>query len=210
MIKKIIFLVSLLFLAASAPALAAETAGPDANQAQIKRIESYLNDIRTLKARFTQTGPDGKALSGVFYLSRPGKLRFEYDPPVTDFIVADGIFIYFYDGQMGEQSNMPISNSLADFFLRKKLDLSGDIMVSEFKKRNGLFQLTLAQSVDPAAGSITLFLTPEPLALKKWTVVDAQGLKTTIELSETESGIRLKDHLFYYHDPDRKIPNFNK
>lgn len=210
MIRKLRCLLAILALVSfTAPAIAAQTA-LEANQAQIGKIENYLNGIKTMKARFTQTGPDGQTLAGIFYLSRPGKLRFEYDAPVTDFIVADGIFIYFYDGQMGEQSNMPISNSLADFFLRKKLDLSGDIMVSEFKKKNSLWQLTLAQSVDPAAGSITLFLTPEPLALKKWTVVDAQGLKTTIELTEIEPGIRLKDNLFYYHDPELKIPNFNK
>lgn len=178
--------------------------------AQIEKIETYLNSIKTMKARFTQTGADGNTITGTFFLKRPGKLRFEYDQPVTDFIVADGIFIYFYDGQMGEQSNMPISNSLADFFLRKQLNLSGDVMVSQFRKRNGLLQLTLAQSVDPGAGSLTLFLTPDPLTLKKWDVVDAQGLTTEIALSDVEQGISLKDSLFYYHDPEHKNTNYNR
>lgn len=205
---KNIFAFLSLFVFLSLPTLAAPPA-PD-TAAEVARIQTYLNGIRTMQARFAQTGPDGERTTGTFFLKRPGRLRFEYDPPVTDFIVADGIFLYFYDGIAGEQSNMPIGNSLADFFLRKHLDLSGDVTVTGLERKAGMLALTLTQTADPAAGSLTIYLTDAPLTLKKWGVVDAQGLKTTVELSEVVNGPRLKDSLFYYRDPDNKKSKYNK
>lgn len=205
--KITLVLLSFLLLFSAAPALAA----PAGETAEITRVQDYLNGIKTMQARFVQTDPGNEKASGTFYLKRPGRLRFEYDPPVADFIVADGIFLYFYDGQAGEQSNMPIGNSLADFFLRKRLDLAGDVTVTDFQRKpGGLIALTLTQTADPAAGTLTIFLSDAPLALKKWKVVDAQGLTTTVELSDAVNGPRLKDSLFYYRDPEKKNTNINR
>ena len=83
----------------------------------VVRAETYLRDLDTARARFLQTAQNGSQLAGTFYLNRPGKLRFDYDDPVEDFIVADGRFIYFYDSQLGEQTNAPIGQTLADFLV---------------------------------------------------------------------------------------------
>ena len=71
-------------------------------------VEHYLQGLTSARARFVQTTHDGTQLVGTFYLQRPGKLRFEYDDPIKDFVVADGVFIYFYDAELGEQSNASI------------------------------------------------------------------------------------------------------
>ena len=191
---------------ASPPAQAALS---EQQAAQVKKIEEALNGIKTMQARFTQTAPNGKEVSGTFYLSRPGKLRFEYDPPVTDFIVADGVFLYFYDGQMKQQSNMPISGSLADFFLRKHLDLSGDVTVKKLQKKGGFWEVSVAQTNDPAAGTLVIGLDQKTLALQKWRVIDAQGVTTKIQLKDINTGMSLDRNLFYYHDPERKMINYN-
>lgn len=173
-------------------------------------VEKYLNGIRTLKARFIQTSQDGSKVAGDFMLKRPGRLKFTYDAPVEDFIVADGIFIYYYDAALGEQSSAPISQSLADFFLRKDLTLSGDVQVMGVKRDGGLLQVTLAQTADPMAGTLTLAFTEAPLQLKKWRVVDSTGAVTEVELFETVEGIKLDSALFHYYDPKRKKPGLNK
>ncbi|MFH1157433.1 MAG: outer membrane lipoprotein carrier protein LolA [Pseudomonadota bacterium] len=173
-------------------------------------VEAYLNGISTLRARFVQTAGDGRQAGGTFLLKRPGRMRFEYAHPLTDFIVADGLFIYYYDGQMKQQSNVPIGESLAGFFLRPDLKLSGDIGVSGIKRDGGLLRVTLVQSEDPLAGSLTLALTEHPLRLKKWIVVDAQGLITEVELFDVESGVKLDDDAFHYYDPERKNPSYNR
>ena len=69
----------------------------------VQAVQKYLNSLNTMWAKFIQTSPDGDSVSGTFYLNRPGRLRFEYDAPVDDFVVADGNFIYFYDAAVKEQ-----------------------------------------------------------------------------------------------------------
>lgn len=189
---------------------AAYAAVPQDVPPEVKAVEAYLNGISTLKTDFVQTDNQGKQMAGVFLLKRPGRMRFDYQPPVTDFIVSDGLLVHYYDGQMKQESSMPIGRSLADFFLRKNLRLSGDISVSDVRRENGLLQMTLTQTRNPLAGSLTLILSEKPLQLKKWRVVDAQGLVTKIDLLNTQAGIKLSNSLFHYYDPARKESFLNK
>lgn len=169
-----------------------------------KAAESYLQKLATARARFVQTTHDGTQLVGTFFLERPGKLRFEYDPPIEDFVVADGFFIYFYDAELGEQTNAPIGQTLADFFLRKNLKLKDDITVSQIRRGGNYLQVTLTQTADPDAGSLTLgFKEDNGLELSKWRIVDAQGLITEVELFYLKTGITHPAGLFAYADPGK-------
>ena len=170
----------------------------------IQKAEIYLQELKTAYADFVQTAHDGGKASGRFYLSRPGKLRFDYDNS-DDFIVADGTLIYFYDSQLDEQTNAPIGQTLADFLLRKSLKLSGDVSVKNVNQGGGYLRLTLVQTADPAAGELTLFFderADQPFSLKKWEVKDSQGLKTTVELFNLTSVDKMPPGLFHYVDPE--------
>lgn len=171
-------------------------------------VESYLQNLESARARFVQTTHDGTQLVGTFYLQRPGKLRFEYDDPIKDFVVADGFFIYFYDAELGEQTNAPIGQTLADFFLRKDLSLSDDVRVESVRRKGGFLQVELIQKSDPEAGSLILALKEDPMTLAKWRVVDAQGLITEVELFYLKDDITHPSDLFVYADPD-KTQSFN-
>ncbi len=176
----------------------------------IQAAQDYLQNLHTAKARFVQTTNDGTQLVGNFYLDRPGKLRFEYDPPIKDFIVADGFLIYFYDGQLKEQTHAPIGSTLADFFLQKNIDLHDeDLKITEVKRGGGLLQITLVQADDPDAGSLTLGFKENPMELKKWRVVDGQGMITEIELFYLKTGIKHPGGLFAYVDPESKEIKYN-
>ena len=124
-------------------------------------------------------------------------------------MVADGFFIYFYDAQLGEQSNAPIGQTLADFLLRPKLELSGDLKVKGVKRGGDLLQIELTQSADPEAGSLTLGFSEDPLTLKKWRVVDGQGLITEVELFYLKTDVKHPSGMFVYNDPKGK-KNFNE
>jgi outer membrane lipoprotein-sorting protein len=182
---------------------------PQEQQQAVNDVQEYLGGITTLKARFIQTDNEGKQLAGTFYLSRPGRMRIDYDPPSTDFIVADGVLIYYYDGKMKQQSSTTISRSLADFFLRKNLTLAGDISVSDIKRENNMLQMTLVQSRSPLSGSLTLMLSEKPLQLLAWKIVDEQGLVTEVRLTDTNMGLPLESSLFHYYDPTRKTHLYN-
>ena len=197
MFKSLILSFALLFV--TLPAMAAEIA-PEAAQA-----ETYFQQLKTVKSRFIQTNADGTQSRGTFYLNRPGKLRFEYDAPSKDFVVADGLFIYFYDGEMKQQSNAPIGQTLADFLLRKDFKLSGDLKVTRIMRAGGFMQITVIQSKQPKAGELTLAFSETPkFQLKKWRVVDSVGNITETELFDIQSGIKLPSSLFAYRDPVSK------
>ena len=202
--KHILSLLIAVFILATPGSLQAEP-----SKEEIKKIEKYLQDLGSARARFVQTTHDGTQLVGTFYLQRPGKLRFEYDPPIDDFVVADGLFIYFYDAELGEQTNAPIGQTLADFFLRKNLKLEGDIEVKNIKKGGGYLQVELIQTADPEAGSLTLGFKEEPFELNKWRVVDGQGLITEIELFYFKEGIKHAKNLFVYKDPKPSNEPYN-
>lgn len=169
--------------------------------AKVKKIETYLNTLGTARARFVQTTHSGTQLVGTFYLDRPGKLRFEYDQPIEDFVVADGTFIYFYDAEAREQTNAPIGQTLADFILRRQLNFDRDLTVTRYDDRHGLIQVEVVQTADPGAGSLTLGFDPEPLQLKKWRIVDAQDMITEVELFYLKKDVTHSSGLFVYRDP---------
>lgn len=196
---KTILNTALIFLIGIGAAYAQTSARP----ADIVRAEQYLNGLNTARARFVQTAHNGAQVIGNFYLNRPGKLRFEYDDPIEDFVVADGFLIYFYDADLGEQTNAPIGQTLADFLLRPDIRLDGEIKVTDISRSADLLQITLVQRADPEAGALSLGFTQNPFQLKKWRVTDSSGAITEIELFKMESGIRLDDNLFVYADPSR-------
>lgn len=175
----------------------------------IQRTENYLRNLKTLKAAFIQRAHNGSQLSGTFYLNRPGKLRFEYNE-VDDFIVADGFFIYFYDSEMGEQTNAPIGQTLADFLLRKDLSLTSGLSVQKIENIDGYQILTLAEDDDEGAGQVKLFFSQAPYALQKWQVIDAAGLTTEIILQNMQRDIKLPASLFAYHKPKQDKPAYNE
>ena len=209
--KLLVLALTLSLLFVPPPANAAAKKDPAKNwEPEIQKVESYLNNLHSARARFVQTTHDGTQLVGTFYLERPGKLRFEYDPPIEVFVVADGTFIYFYDAEMKEQSNAPIGQTLADFFLRPDLRMDGDIKVTDLVRKGDLLQIKMVQTSDPEAGSLTLGFTENPLSLKKWRVVDGQGLITEVELFYLKTDITHPANLFVYMDPNKGQGKLNR
>ncbi len=185
------------------------TANAQTAASDIQKAEDYLRGLNTLKAEFIQKAHNGSRLSGTFYLNRPGKLRFEYNE-VKDFIVADGLFIYFYDAELKEQTNAPIGQTLADFLLRKELSLKKDVTVQNISYEEGLKTITISETDDPASGKIKLFFNEKPYALKKWEVTDAAGLTTEIILRNMETGLDLPAELFAYFAPKEDKAQYNE
>lgn len=186
----------------AAPALAAPRAAlSPQEQAIVSRVEDYLNGVRTLQSKFVQISPTGHQTTGTFYLSRPGRMRLEYDPPVKDFVVADGAFIFYWDGEMRQQSSAPIGSTLADFILRKDIRLSGDVAVTGVYQAPGVVEVSLTESKDPGKGTLTLVFEDRPFQLRKWRVLDAQGLTTEVALLNPHSDVQFDRNLFYFVEP---------
>ncbi|CAK0741791.1 outer membrane lipoprotein carrier protein [Azospirillaceae bacterium] len=176
------------------------------DRGEIQKVEQYLNQVHTLKARFLQTSESGHQATGTLYLSRPGRMRLEYDPPIKDYIVADGLFVFMWDGEMEQSSSTPIGNSLAEFILRDHLKLAGDIAVTGLRRDPGVIEVSLIERDDAGKGELTLVFETAPLRLRKWRVVDAQGATTQVALLNVENEISLDDKLFYFVAPKKSTP----
>jgi outer membrane lipoprotein-sorting protein len=194
-------------VAAGDPAAAAAPAGlSEQDRADVARVEAYLNGIRTLSARFTQMSDSGGIAEGKLFLSRPGKLRLEYDPPVPILMVANGRFLIHYDKQLKATTHLPIDSTPAGLLVRDRITLSGDVTVSTVERGPGSLRITLLQSKDPNAGRITLAFSERPFALSNWQVVDPQGNVTRVALIDPHVGVPLDAALFRFTDPTMLSP----
>ncbi len=192
------FLVLLLAPPARAQAPAALTLQ---DRADIARVETYLNGVRTLHARFRQIAPNGSTSEGQVWLERPGRMRFEYDPPSPFLLVGGHGLLVFHDSRLQQTSNIPLSSTPLGLLLQDNLRLSGDITVAGLTRAPGQLQLRLLRTKSPADGTLTLVFADAPLALRQWSVVDAQRQETRITLYNIELGGTFKQGLFEFIDP---------
>lgn len=168
----------------------------DADRADVERVEKYLNAIVTMKSRFLQASSSGNYSEGTFFLSRPGKMRIEYDPPVQFLIVADGTWLIYLDKEIDQLTHVPLGMTPADILVQEDLSLlSGDLVVTGVERGPGVLGVTVARREDDN-GSLTLIFSDKPLQLKKWIVVDPQGIKTSVSLLSARRDISLDPKLF--------------
>jgi outer membrane lipoprotein-sorting protein len=202
--KNVLTLAALLACAALAPAAAQVHAAvlSDQQQATLSQVAAYLNAIRTIKARFLQTAPDGKIAQGTAWLERPGRMRFQYDPPSPLLLVAGAGTVTLYDSKLGQVTKIPLDQTPLGLLLSDRITLSGDVTLTDFEQPPGQLQLTLVRTKSPGDGSLTLYLQASPLTLTGWTVVDAQGQQTTIRLTGITPGGAFDPSLFTFVDPD--------
>lgn len=179
----------------------AQPASSAADRADIARVEAYMNRLKTLKARFLQLAPDGGTSQGTAWIDRPGKLRFEYDPPSPLLLIAGYGVGFFHDKKLGQTSNFPLSSTPLGILLAENLKLSGDITVTKVTRLPGQLQIALYRTRSPGDGSITLVFADNPLALRQWTVTDPQGKETSVTLFDVALGGRFDSKLFQFADP---------
>ena len=154
--------------AAAMPSLALGQTNP----ADLTRISNYLNGISTMQGTFVQVGPDGDLSQGLFYMRRPGRIRFEYQPPNPTLIVADGFWVGVYDILDGTLDRFPLEETPLDLLLRDRVDFRTEGAIRRIERSSGQLRI---QAVDPDAedqGSITMVFNDNPLELTQWIVVD--------------------------------------
>ena len=191
-----------LFTVLSAVALLFAASGAAHAQAGTAEVESYFNALRTLQARFVQSNPNGSIVQGTLSVRRPGRMRFEYDPPSQLKIVADGLQVTLWDLGTRDFGQWPIGWTAASFLVKEPLHLSGDLLVEKIDRANGQLQLTLSQARKPQEGKIIVRLAENPLQLRGWSIIDNRGNKVDVALVDVKTGLQLADSLFKYDGPD--------
>ena len=162
----------------------------------VPQIEQYFNGIKSLKARFVQSNPNGSVVQGTLYVRRPGRMRFEYDAPSQLKIVADGYQVTMWDNATRDFGQWPIGWTAASFLVKDPLVLSGDLTVEKLERVNGMLEATMSQARRPQEGKVIVRLAENPLLLRGWTIIDNRGNRVTVSLSEMQTGLQLADSLF--------------
>ena len=170
--------------------------------ADVGRVEAFLNNLHTLKARFEQIAPDGRTSGGMVWLQRPGRMRFQYDPPSPFLLVAGYGLLVFHDAQLNQTSNIPLGRTPVGLLLQDPVKLIGQgITVQQVARYPGQLQVTMYRTATPGEGNLTLVFADGPLTLRSWIVVDAQRQQTRVMLYDVQFGGTFDSSLFSYVDP---------
>jgi outer membrane lipoprotein-sorting protein len=168
------------------------------DKALISQVETYLNGLTALTANFLQVASDGSTRTGKAWLQRPGKMRFEYDPPDPQLLVAGFGLLVYNDPQLGQTTNIPLSATPLGILLAQHVVLSGAVTMTNIQRNPGEVEITLIRTGKAAAGSLTLVFGTNPLELRQWQVLDAQNRETRVSLYDIAPGGPFPNALFQF------------
>lgn len=161
------------------------------------RVSAYLSSLQTLTGNFVQVGPDGSRTTGEFYIQKPGKVRFEYDPPARIAIVADGSSVIVRDTRLATQDVFPLSQTPLRFLLSDRIDLMRDTTPVRITSDDTYISVTIEEN-QPLIGKsrLMLMIGAKDFQLKQWTVTDPQGYDTTVAVYNLDPARKIDPNMF--------------
>ena len=171
------------------------------DRTDIARVEAYLGSLHALKAHFLQVDASGRTSEGTAWIARPGRMRFQYDPPSPFLLVANYGEVIFQDKQLKQVSRLPLSSTPLGILLSDQIRLAGALTVTGVTRQPGQLQVSVIRTASPGDGTLTLIFADNPLALRQWSVVDAQQNETRVSLFDIELGGSFDSKLFDFVDP---------
>lgn len=187
-----------LLVLAVLPATAAKPMELTAKQAaSVNAISDFINSFKTMQGDFTQISPKGNLSRGVFYIAKPGKMRFEYAPPNPFLIVADGKWLTIKNTKKEKGDQFPLSQTPLRLVLGEQVDILKDTNIIDFQEQDGLTSVTLEDKESSlGGGQLTLVYDQTRKMLQQWVVIDGKGRRTTVTLENMEAGIKTDPKLF--------------
>ena len=161
---------------------------PQTQRELLVGISSYFNSFRTMEGQFVQVGPNGEQSEGVFFISKPGKIRFHYRPPVKLDVISDGSSVAIRDNKAMTQDLYPLSKTPLRYLLADRIDLTDGGMVSEVREDTDTIAIVIVQKSAFVDGKLTMIFDRQTYELKQWIVTDAQGLDTSVAIFGVATG----------------------
>lgn len=171
-----------------------------ARDAALAQADGVLNSVTRLQGHFVQNSPDGSRAAGMFYMQRPGRLRFEYDPPATMLIVSDGSVVAMRDRALRTTERTPLRSTPLNLILRTHVDLAHDARITRVARQGDWLLITARDRSGQTDGAITLDFYGPNAELRSWEVVDATGAHTRIALSDLTQPASFDNRLFRLED----------
>jgi len=170
----------------------------DAKQrALLDRISMYLSSMQTMVGNFVQIAPDGGRTEGTFYIQKPGRVRFQYNPPSPIDIVADGSSVVVRDRKLATQDLYPLSQTPLRYLLADRIDLMHDTDVTAVSSDDTFASVTIEEKqLVVGTSKLMLMFDAKDLTLKQWTVTDPQGFDTTVAVYNLDAAKKPDPNLF--------------
>ncbi|MCG7934423.1 MAG: outer membrane lipoprotein chaperone LolA [Candidatus Thiodiazotropha taylori] len=174
----------------------------------ISQLETFLQDLKTLKADFRQTlqQPDYDqvyASNGVFYLRRPGQLRWEYQTPSEQLIVADGDRVWLHDielEQVSHRSQAAVLDGTPAQLLSGTGPISQHFEINELGVESELTWVELIPKGKEAQFS-SVRLALQESRLERMEMFDNFGQVTRFFFDDMQRNPPLDDALFEFEPP---------
>jgi outer membrane lipoprotein-sorting protein len=182
-------------LVAAVPGPSHSGFGPT-ERSELERVSEALNAIHTLQGRFVQIGPEGQLDQGRFYIDKPGRMRFEYAPPNPTLIVSDGRWVAVENRNLHTVDRYALWTTPLNLILGDDIDLRDNSDITSVEQQNSQLIIHARAHTGEANGTIMLVFSEPDLALKQWTVHDAQGLLTTVSVNDVKKDVAIDPGLF--------------
>ncbi len=175
-------------LIAALTALVLTTLPAAAQKLSLGEVSQYLNSIQSAKGQFTQINGDGSISTGTISIKRPGKVRFEYNPPDQALVLAWAGAVYVFDKKLGGQpETYPLSQTPLSIILAQNVNLGRAGMVTGHSYDGTATTVTAQDPEHPDRGSIQMKFTGQPVQLRQWVITDGNGSKTTVVLGALDN-----------------------
>lgn len=191
-----------------ATALALYAGAVSAQPLTLGQISDYLNRLQTAQGGFTQINQDGSLSTGQIYIKRPGRIRFEYNPPAQSLVLASAGTVAIFDPRSNTgPEQYPLSRTPLSIILAENVDLERARMVTNVVSDDATTTVTAQDPDHPDYGSIQLVFTANPVELRQWIVTDDLGGETTVILNDLDTGGDISSVLFNIQQEIRKQGN---
>jgi outer membrane lipoprotein-sorting protein len=168
-----------------------------ADKLSLAEISRYLNSFETATGDFTQINDDGTISTGNIYIKRPGRVRFEYNPPEQVMVVADGTHVGVIDGKSNTRPEAyPLHRTPLKIILARNVDFTRERMVTGHASDGTSTTVRAQDPANPEYGHIELVFTADPVELRQWVIQDSAGTRTTVVLGDLKTGMRLASQDF--------------
>lgn len=166
------------------------------DRAALNQLNTYLNQIRNMQGEFTQTSPRGQIANGVFYISKPGKMRFEYAPPSPLLVVSDGSWVTVKNTKRKRNDQYPLSATPLKLVLSDQVNLFEQAVILKVETHDNLTAITMQEKDQLVAGQLTMVFDRNANELIQWIIVDGKGQRTSVQLSNVDTDAKPNPRLF--------------
>lgn len=168
-----------------------------AQELSLNEISKYLNGLQTATSEFTQVNDDGSVATGRLYIKRPGRVRFEYNPPEQSLVMAGGSQVAIFDGKGNRAPEQyPLKQTPLNLILERKVDLARRNMVVGHNSDGKSTTVVAQDPENPEYGTIALVFTANPTELRQWVITDGTGATTTVILGALDKSASVSAGLF--------------